>query len=118
MHGIGIHDPRHGLLVGIDVGRGHVFFRADELDELRGVAARHALQLTHRHFVRIANHSTLGSAEWNIHDGAFPGHPTSKGANFIEGHIRCITDSAFCRAASNRVLHPEPGKDFQLPVVH
>ena len=38
VHGVGIHDPRHGLLVGIHVRSGNVFFRTDELDELRGVA--------------------------------------------------------------------------------
>src|SRR5579863_7718 len=31
VHGIGVHHPGHGLFVGIDVGRGNVFFGADEL---------------------------------------------------------------------------------------
>ena len=30
VHGVGVHDPRHGLFVGIDVGGGDVFFGADE----------------------------------------------------------------------------------------
>ena len=49
VHGVGVHDPGHGLLVGVDVGRGNVFFRSDEVDDLGGVAAGHALQLALAH---------------------------------------------------------------------
>src|SRR5208282_2054823 len=67
VHGVGIHDPSHGLLVGIHVGRGDVFFRADEFEEFRRVAAGHPLQLALRHFVWIADDATLGAAERNVH---------------------------------------------------
>ena len=49
VHGVGVHDPGHGLLVGAHVGRGNVFFRADEFDERGGVAAGHALELAFGH---------------------------------------------------------------------
>src|SRR5205807_5204317 len=84
VHGIGVHHPRHDLFVGIHVGRGNVFFRSDEFDQLGGVAPRHALDFAHRHFVRIADHATLGAAEGNIDYRALPGHPTGQRANFIE----------------------------------
>ena len=48
VHGVGVHHPRHDLLVGVDVGRGNVFLRTDELDEFGGVAAGHALEFAHR----------------------------------------------------------------------
>src|SRR5665213_4164014 len=38
-HGVGVHDPGHGLVVGVYVRRGDVDFRADEFVNLRGVAA-------------------------------------------------------------------------------
>src|SRR6476620_7139420 len=31
VHGVGVHDPRHRLLVGIHVRRGHVFFWSNEV---------------------------------------------------------------------------------------
>src|SRR5207245_4310481 len=38
-HGVGIHDPSHGLRVRVDVGRGNVLRRTDERETLAGVAA-------------------------------------------------------------------------------
>jgi len=43
VHGIGIHDPCHHLLVGAHVGRWHVLLRPEKFDKLGGVAARDAL---------------------------------------------------------------------------
>ncbi len=34
VHRIRVHDPRHCLFVGIHVGRGHIFFRSDEVQQL------------------------------------------------------------------------------------
>ena len=45
VHGVGVHHPRHDLLVRIDVGCGDVLLRADELDELSRVAAGETFQL-------------------------------------------------------------------------
>jgi len=35
LHRIGVHDPGHGLLVGSEIGRGHVALGAEPLDEFR-----------------------------------------------------------------------------------
>ena len=75
VHGVGVHDPGHGLLVGAHVRCGNVFFRSDELDEFGGIAASHAFELTLRHLFGIADDPALGSAEGDIDDGALPGHP-------------------------------------------
>ena len=95
VHGVGVHHPGHGLLVGVDVGRGNVFFRPDELDQLRGVAAGHALQFALRHLVRIADDAALGAAEGNVDHGALPGHPAGQGAHFVEGDVGRVADAAF-----------------------
>src|ERR1700747_3740494 len=34
VHGVGIHNPCHRLLVGVDVGCGNIFLRPDEVDDL------------------------------------------------------------------------------------
>ena len=49
VHAVGVHHPRHDLVVGVDVGRGHVLLRADGVDDLRDVAARERLELAARH---------------------------------------------------------------------
>ena len=118
MHGIGIHHPRHGLFVSVHIRSRDIFLRADEFHQFRGVAAGHAFELALRHFVRIANYAALGAAERNIHDCALPGHPTGKGADFIERDIGRVAHAAFGGATGNGVLYPESGEDFELAVVH
>ena len=118
MHGIGVHDPRHGLLVGIYIGGGYVFFRPDEFDDLRGVATRHALEFAHRHFVGIANHAALGSAERNVDDRALPSHPAGQRAYFVERDIGSVANTALAGASCNRVLHAKASEDLEVAVVH
>jgi len=83
VHGVGVHDPGHGLFVGAHVGSGDVFFGADEFDEFGGVAAGHAFEFALRHFFGVADDSAFGSAEGDVDDGALPGHPGGEGANFV-----------------------------------
>ncbi len=118
VHGVGVHHPCHGLLVGIDVGRGNIFLRPDELDQLGGVTPGHALQFAARHVLGIADDAALGAAEWDIDYRAFPGHPAGQGAYFIQRHIGSVTYAALGGAARDGVLHPISGEHFQLPVVH
>ncbi len=118
VHGVGVHHPGHDLFVGVDVRRGNVFFGADELNQFGGVAARHALQFAHRHFVRIADHSALRAAEGNVDYGALPRHPAGQGADFIQRDIGRVTNAALRRTASDGVLHAESGEDFEMTVVH
>ena len=63
VHGVGVHDPRHDLLVGVDVGRRHVLLGADGVDDLGDVAARERLELAARHAGRIADDAALAAAE-------------------------------------------------------
>ena len=112
VHGVGVHHPRHHLLVGVDVGSGHVFLRADELDELGGVAAGHALQFAARHVLGIADDAALGAAEGNVHHRALPGHPAGQRAHFVERDVGRIANAALGRAARDGVLHAISGEDL------
>ena len=112
MHGVGVHDPRHGLLVGVHVGSGNIFFRSDEFDEFRGVAASHALEFALRHFLGVADDAALGSAEGDVDDGALPGHPAGEGADFVEGDVGGVADAALGGAACDGVLDTIAGEDF------
>ena len=118
MHAVGIHDPRHGLLVGVDVRGGHVFFRAEDIDHLRRVTAGHALQLSLAHLLGVADHAALGPAERNVHHGALPRHPACQSANFVQVYVRRVANAAFCRSARHGVLHPKSGKDLDAAVIH
>ena len=101
VHGVGVHDPGHGLLVGVHVGRGNVLLRSDEVDDLRGVAAGHALQFALAHCFGIADDAALGAAEGNVDDGALPGHPTGQGAHFVERDVGRVANAALGRAAGD-----------------
>ena len=48
VHGVGVHDPRHGLLVGVHVRSGNVTLRAEQFEKLGRIATRNALQFAVR----------------------------------------------------------------------
>jgi len=118
VHGVGVHDPGHGLFVGAHVGGGDIFFRSDEFDEFGGVAAGHALEFALGHFFGVADDATLGSAEGDVDDGALPGHPGGEGADFVERDVGGVADAAFSGAAGDGVLDAVAGEDFDGAIVH
>jgi len=44
VHAVGVHDPRHDLIVGVDVRRRHVLLRPDRVDDFGDVAPRQRLE--------------------------------------------------------------------------
>ena len=118
VHGVGVHDPGHRLLVGVYIGCGNIFFGSDEVDDLRGVAARHALQFTLAHLLGVADHSALGSAEGNIHDRALPRHPTRQCTHFVERDVWRVANAAFSGTASDGMLNTESGKNLNATIIH
>ena len=118
VHAVGVHDPRHDLIVGVDVGRRHVLLRPDGVDDFGDVTARQRLQLAPRHARRIADDAALAAAERDVRDGAFPRHPRRQRRHFVERHARVISDAALRRAERDVVLDAVPGEDFDLAVVH
>ena len=118
VHRVGVHDPRHDLFVGVDVGRRHVLVGADRVDDLGGVAARQRFELALRHLGRIANDAALAAAERQLRDGALPRHPRRERRHFVERDVRVIADAALGRAERDVVLHAIAGEDLDLAVVH
>src|SRR5215472_4569047 len=118
VHAVGVHDPRHRLLVGVDVGCGHVLFRADGIDDLGDVAARQRLELTARHDVGIADDPAFASAEWDVGDGALPGHPGGECRHLVERDAGMIANASLGRTEGDVVLHAVAGEDDDLAVVH
>ena len=74
-HAVGVHDPRHSLCVGINIGCGDVLVGSDNRGDFVSVAPCQVFQLIFRELSRIANDAAFCPAERNIHDRAFPRHP-------------------------------------------
>ena len=118
VHGVGVHDPSHGLLVGANVRCRDIALGTEPVRKLRSVAAGEALEFVARHFAGIADDATLGAAEGNVNDRAFPGHPGGEGADFVEGDIGCEADAAFAGTADGGVQDAIADENFQLSIVH
>src|SRR5450432_2054921 len=118
MHRIGIHDPRHRLLIGIHIRSWHILLRAYEVEEFGGVAACHPLEFTEGHLLWIADDATFGPAKWNVDDGALPGHPRRQRAHFVDGHVWRIPDSALGKSARKIVLDPIALEDLHATRIH
>src|SRR5438876_629879 len=69
LHRERIHNPGHDPRAGADVRGRDVDGRADQVENLRDVAARHALELAIRHCQWIARDATLGAPERDVDDG-------------------------------------------------
>src|SRR5215472_7067184 len=118
VHAVGVHDPRHRLLVGVDVGCGHVLFRADGIDDLGDVTARQRLELPARHDVGIADDPAFASAERDMGDGAFRGHPGGERRHLVERDAGMIANASLGWTEGDVVLHAVAGEDDDLAVVH
>jgi hypothetical protein len=99
-------------------GAGNVFFGPDEVDDLRCVAAGHALEFTLAEQLWIANHAALGAAEGYVDYCALPGHPAGQCAYFVQSDFGRVTDSAFSRAARDVVLNAKAGEHLNTTIVH
>ena len=118
VHGVGVHDPRHRLLVGVHVRCGHVAVRTEDVDDGRRVAARDALELADGELARIADHATLAAAEGDVDDRALPRHPGREGAHLVDVHIGREANAALAGATQEVVLDSVAGEDPDRPVVH
>ena len=117
VHGVGVHDPGHRLLVGVHVRGGDVALRADVVEDFRRVPSRDPLQLASRKFFGIADDAAFGAAERNVDDAAFPSHLGGESTDFVEGDIGAVAQTAFARSARDAVLDAEAVEYFQPPVV-
>src|SRR5206468_4100780 len=94
VHRVGVDDPGHDLLVGVDVGGRHVALGAEQVGEIGRVAAGQALQLAARHLRGVADDAALAAAEGDVDDLALPGHPGRQRLDLLERHVRVVADAA------------------------
>ncbi len=113
-----VEDPRHRRGVRADVRRRDVFLGPDLVDDLRGEATRHALELAARHRLRIAHDAALGAAEGQAHQRALPRHPHRERLHLVERDVRVVADAALRRAARDVVRDAPPREGAHRAVVH
>ena len=99
-------------------GAGHVFLRADRVDDLRHVAAGERLELAAGHARGVADDAALAAAERDVRHGALPGHPGGERRDFVEADVGMVANPTLGRPERDVVLHAIPREDFDLAVVH
>src|SRR5579875_744005 len=117
VHGVSVHDPGHGLFVGIDIGGGDVSLWTDEFSDFGGVAAGDAFELAFAEQLRLTNDAAFAATEGDIDHGTLPGHPGGEGTYFIEGNVGRETNAAFSGAAGDGVLHAIASEHFDAAVI-
>ena len=118
VHRVGVHDPGHGLLIGIHIRRRHIALRADVIQDFRRVAPGNALQFPHRELGGITDNTAFGSSKGDIDDRALPGHFGGQASNFVQRHIRRVAKATLARPPSDTVLHAVAVKNSELSIVH
>src|SRR5205085_4537939 len=115
---IGVHEPRHDLLVRAHVRTHDVGVRADERNHLLHVTARHGLELVPRKFVRIARDAAFRAAIGQIRQRAFPAHPHGERGGFAHRQIRRETRAALGRAECQVMLNAISLESLGAAVIH
>ena len=108
---IRVEDPGHHRGARADVGRRDVLLGPDLVDDLRGVAARHPLELAERQRLRVADDAALGAAEGEVHQRALPRHPHRERLHLVERDAGVVADAALRRAARDVVRDAPAGED-------
>ena len=113
----GVHHPGHGLLVRADVRGGDVLVRADDRQDLGGVAAGQPFDLGTGVAAGVHGDAALGPAVGDVDQGALPGHPHRQGTDLVEVDLRAVAHPALGRAPGDVVLDPVAGQHLHRPVV-
>ena len=117
-HGVGVHHPGHGLLVGAEIGRGNVEVGADEQHDLRRIATGERFELVAGHGAGRAPHAAFGPAVGEAHERALPGHEHGERGHLAHVHVGVVAQAALGGAEGGVVMDAVAHEDFRPPVVH
>ena len=116
-HRVGVHHPRHGLLIGPHIGSGDVLVGADQGDQLRGVAPGQTLELSFRVGPWIDLDTALRAAVGQVEKSALPRHPHGQRPDLVKVHVGGVSDSSLRRASRDVVLDAVPDIQVHRAVV-
>jgi hypothetical protein len=111
-----VHDPRHHLRVGVDVGRGDVALRPEQVVRLVDELAGDLLELVAREQARVAVDAALRAAERHADDRGLPRHQLREGADLVEVDLGVESQAALVRAARAVVLDAVARERVDAPV--
>ena len=114
---VGVHDPRHRLLIGAHVGSRDVAVGTDDVDNLHRVPPREPLQFTSRQVRGINADPAFRAAKRKLHQGAFPGHPHGQCGHFAQTDVFVIPDAALGGSHGQCVLNAITKHIFNVLVV-
>src|SRR4030095_9324584 len=117
-HRDGIHDPRHGLLIRVDVRRGNVAIWPNDRRDFKSVATSKPLEFVSRKTLRITNNSALTTAIRNANCRTLPGHPRGQCFHFIEADVWVITNTSLGWPTRNVVLDAITLKHLHVAPIH
>jgi hypothetical protein len=117
-HGVGVHDPGHGLLVRAYIGAQDVHVGADQVDELGGVAPHQPLQLPLGKGLGVHGHPARRAAKGQVVDGRLQGHPGGQARRLPQGDRGVKAHPPFGGPSGDVVDHPVALEDPHLAVVH
>ena len=115
---IGVHEPRHDLLVRPHVGAHDVGMRTDERNHFLHVTPRDGFELVPRKLGGIARNAAFGAAVGQIGERAFPAHPHGERRGFSHGKTGRETGAALGRAKRQVVLNAIALESLNAAVVH
>ena len=118
VHRVRVEDPGHLARARADVRRRDVLLRADLVDDLARVAARHPFELADGELLRVAGDAALGAAEGDAHQRALPGHPHRQRAHLVERDVGVVADAALRRPTRDVVRDAVALEDLDVAVVH
>ena len=93
-------------------GAGMSRLGSDQQRDLGGVAAGEPLQLIVAEPAGVDDHPSLGTAEGDPRDRAFPGHPHRQGPDLVQGHLGVEADPPLGGAPVHVVLDPVAAEDL------
>ena len=95
LHGHGVHDPRHDLSVGTDIGRGNVASLTEHCADFGDKTPSQLFQFPLGELLDVDLDRTFGAAIRNVRYRAFPCHPHRPRGGFVDIYIRVISEPAF-----------------------
>ena len=100
-----VKDPRHGLLVGVNIRGRDVLERPDVVRNGPDVSARHQFEIMPGELQGIDNNAALGAAEGDVHDRTLESHQERELAGMLRAHLGMEANAALGRSACVVVLY-------------
>ena len=114
---IGVHHPRHDLLVGADVRGGDIGGWPDQRHDFAGIATRDAFEFFLGVVRGVEPHPALGAPVWDVEERALPRHPHRQGAYLVEVDVWAVANTALAGSAGEIVLNAVPNEHFHFAAV-